>query len=90
MTSMRVITTADMHGVMARCLHAAISLHTAMCLIDDDHRAQVPLNNTLQAILEAAEQCRVLHANPLRAVAPEEPPEVELLKTKDEKNEIPD
>lgn len=61
MTEQRRISDNDMHVILTQFLDAARSIHIAMCLFDDDHRAQGNLNEAMHSVLIGAEQCRQLH-----------------------------
>jgi hypothetical protein len=69
----RIISANDMHVIMTQCLNAAEKIHIAMCLFDDNHRAQGSLNEAMHAALIGAEQCRQLHQSKKHMLAP--PPE---------------
>ena len=64
----RIVSANDLHVIWTQCLDAAREIHIAMCLFDDDHRAQTNLNEAMHAALVGAEQCRQLHAGEKRIV----------------------
>jgi hypothetical protein len=68
----RTISANDMHVIWTQFICSANAIHVAMCLFDDDHRAQAHLNTAMQACLIGAEQCRQLHASLKKHITPEE------------------
>jgi hypothetical protein len=65
----RVVSANDLHVIWTELLCTATAIHVAMCLFDDDHRAQAHLNKAMQTCLIGAEQCRQLHASPKHAMS---------------------
>lgn len=57
----RVISANDLHVILTSFLNAAQEIQIAMCLFDDDHRAQEDLNRALGSVMAGADVCLHLH-----------------------------
>lgn len=59
----RIISANDSHVLMTQFLDAARNIHIAMCRFDDDHAAQLYMDEAMHCALVGAEQVRKLLAS---------------------------